>query len=572
MTTEREKNKNNDGGTQSFVLNKAEVNNTLTDLVLRKELLSAAQKYADELISLENNEAKIHVDELASGVAKFYEKVRKVIDWNDDNVLRRNAIERILKRKLFPKLVSGTFKEDYSYELAKTVTEELIRGGHLANHQIPKSRIDSVSNVLKKYLYTLNYTVKYYGITDLKKGNMLITFLIEIAACEIEEVLVRPVKEYGIIEAMARIMNERIKVIPEDTVDPETKLDLLRVSVQRKLYHLDRNYIVYMYLRRKYPNWRNFSREELEWFAQNIASIKETSEEYINSKIGKKFDEVIVQYSTVFVLFDDALESLRDNPETMVSAISDKNLLLSIMQKKYNDRRSTLKTRLKNSAIFSTLSVILTNFVTFFLIEVPLARLFYEGFNVVATLIDFILPACVMFLLIAFIKPPEEENAQRVLKAGERLLFEGSGNYEAIEVDMEEKGSVFSKLFVNGFFAFSTVILFAFVGFVFYIGQLPMTSVVYDTFTMAMTFYAALEVRRKSKELYVEEKRTFKDFMFDAFTVPLAKVGGFLSSKWREYNVAAIFTNYLVEVPFTAMLNFIELWGNFLKDRKSELD
>lgn len=572
MKIGKEKSKNSESGPQSFVIGGANGDNISTDLVLRKELLSATQRYSEELISLQNNEAKIHVDELASGVAKFYEKVRKVIDWNDDNVLRRNAIERILKRKLFPKLVSGAFSEDYSYELAKTVTEELIRGGHLPNHQIPKSRIDSVSNVLKKYLYTLNYTVKYYGITDLKKGNMLITFIIEIAACEIEEVLVRPVKEYGVIEAMARIMNERIKVVPEDTVDPETKLDLLRVSVQRRLYHLDRNYIIYMYLRRKYPNWGSFSREELEWFAQNIASIKDTSEEYINSKISKKFDEVIIQYSTVFILFDDALESLKDNPESMVSAVSDKNLLLSIMQNKYDARRSTLKTRLKNSAIFSTLSVILTNFVTFFLLEVPCAKLFYEGFNTVATLIDFILPAFVMFLLIAFIKPPEEENVNRVLKAAERLLFEGSGNYEAIEVNMEEKGSAFSNFFVNIFFAFSTIVLFAFVAFVFYIGQLPITSVIYDTLTMAMTFYAALEVRRKSKELYVEEKRTFKDLMFDAFTVPLAKVGGFLSSKWREYNVAAIFTNYLVEIPFTAMLNFIELWGNFLKERKSELD
>lgn len=256
----------------------------------------------------------------------------------------------------------------------------------------------------------------------------------------------------------------------------------------------------------------------------------------------------------------------------MVSAVSDKNLLLSIMQNKYDARRSTLKTRLKNSAIFSTLSVILTNFVTFFLLEVPCAKLFYEGFNTIATLIDFILPAFVMFLLIAFIKPPEEENVNRVLKASEKLLFEGSGNYEAIEVNLEEKGSAFSKFFVNGLFLFSTIVLFAFVAFVFYIGQLPITSVIYDTFTMAMTFYAALEVRRKSKELYVEEKRTFKDLMFDAFTVPLAKVGGFLSSKWREYNVAAIFTNYLVEIPFTTMLNFIELWGNFLKERKSELD
>jgi len=98
-----------------------------------------------------------------------------------------------------------------------------------------------------------------------------------------------------------------------------------------------------------------------------------------------------------------------------------------------------------------------------------------------------------------------------------------------------------------------------------------MTSVVYDTFTIAVTFSAALAVRNKSKELQVGESGKFGEFLFDIFTVPVAKVGTFLSSKWKEYNVVAIFTNYLVEVPFVAILNFIELWSKFIKERKAEI-
>ena len=138
--------------------------------------------------------------------------------------------------------------------------------------------------------------------------NEVTIFLIEIASCEIEEVLTRPAKEYGIMEVMSKIMNERIKVEPENILKKDAKLDLIRVSVQRKLYHLDDNYIVYMYLRRKYPNWDHFSQEELKEFAQNLESIQKSSEEYINSKICKKFDEIISQYSAVFVLLDDVFD------------------------------------------------------------------------------------------------------------------------------------------------------------------------------------------------------------------------------------------------------------------------
>jgi len=79
-------------------------------------------------------------------------------------------------------------------------------------------------------------------------------------------------------------------------------------------------------------------------------------------------------------------------------------------------------------------------------------------------------------------------------------------------------------------------------------------------------------VRKKSKELQVSNDRKLGEFLFDVFTVPVAKVGGFLSSKWKEYNVVAIFTNYLVEVPLVAILDFTEMWSKFIKERKAEID
>ena len=562
-----DKNKNETDSQKSFVLTE---DTPSPDIPLREEISLVAKYYAQEIIDKQEKESKIHIDEIASGVAKFYEQIRKIIDWKDDNALRRGAIERILKRRLLPKMITGSFTQDDSLHLAQTMTEELIRGGHLPNHEVPRSRVEVVSDSLNKYLYFLEYSIRSYGITNVKKVNEVTIFLIEIAACEIEEVLTRPAKEYGIMEVMSKIMSERIKVEPENTLKKDAKLDLIRVSVQRKLYHLDDNYIVYMYLRRKYPNWDHFSQEELKEFAQNLESIQKSSEEYINSKICKKFDEIISQYSAVFVLLDDVFDDLKDSPKSIEKNINDKSLLLSLITDNYNKRRDTLKRTLRNSAIFSTLSVFLSNWVTFYLIEVPVARLFYEEFNLLATIVDFLLPALVMFLLVIFIKPPKEDNLDKVLKASEDLLYDHP-KYEIYEIKLEENTSPVGKLVISSFYIISTILLFVGIGFLFYVAKLPMTSVVYDTFTIAVTFSAALAVRNKSKELQVGESGKFGEFLFDIFTVPVAKVGTFLSSKWKEYNVVAIFTNYLVEVPFVAILNFIELWSKFIKERKAEI-
>jgi hypothetical protein len=158
MNMKRNKEENKEELSESFVVNSENVHE---DIPLREEVTYVANIYAKEMSRNQQTDGpKIHVDEIASGVAKFYEKIRKIIDWKDDNALRRGAIERILKRRLLPKMVTGVFKEEDTFQLAKTMTEELIRGGHLPNDEIPESRVPVVAECLKKYLYFLKYSIK----------------------------------------------------------------------------------------------------------------------------------------------------------------------------------------------------------------------------------------------------------------------------------------------------------------------------------------------------------------------------------------------------------------------------
>jgi len=48
----------------------------------------------------EENTLTIHVDEVASKMTSFYEKIRGVIDYRGEHLLKKTAIERKLKRRL----------------------------------------------------------------------------------------------------------------------------------------------------------------------------------------------------------------------------------------------------------------------------------------------------------------------------------------------------------------------------------------------------------------------------------------------------------------------------------------
>jgi hypothetical protein len=60
------------------------------------------QIYQQEHKSLQSKEGVscIHVDEVASRVASFYERIKGVVDWQEEHLLRKRAIERTLKRRI----------------------------------------------------------------------------------------------------------------------------------------------------------------------------------------------------------------------------------------------------------------------------------------------------------------------------------------------------------------------------------------------------------------------------------------------------------------------------------------
>lgn len=539
------------------------------DGLLNDEIKMLADDYSQALIKSKENYTPIHVDEIASNVARFYEKIRKVIDWKDDNALRRGAIERILKRILFPKLVGFSMQNFNSDALAEDITTEIIRSGHLPNHTVPVERIGIVSHSLHKYLCFLEYISNYKSF-EIKQKTNAATFVLELAACEIEEILVNPVKEKGLIRAMTEILNQRISVSPSNFLNSEEKLKHIKISVQRTLYDLDDKYIIYQILKEKYPNWHNLDDESIAEISKYLPSIEKNFHAKINTPINRKFDFIAEKVDTVFMLLDDVLEGLKEKPKEITSTLENKEEFTKLLTDSYDRRFKTLKRRLFNLAIFSTLSVFLSNFVTFYIIEVPLARLFYEGFNLFAAIVDFLLPTLVMFFLVFIIRPPKEDNLKKVISASLRFLYKDEGK-EHYQINIDNKKLTVFNIFMTLIYIITAVSVFGGMAYIFYISQLPITSVIFDTFTIALNVFAAVVIRNQSRELNIEDERGFLDFILDVITVPIAKVGSVLARKWKEYNIVAIFFNFVIETPLAAVLDFIQGWSEYIKERRSEL-
>jgi len=477
--------------------------------------------YYQELVRLKQKYTPVHVDEVASYLAKFYEKIRKIIDWKDDNALRRGAIERILKRILFPKL-SGFMIGDLKPEkLAETITIELVRGGHLPNDAIPHERIAIVAQALEKYMYFLEFASSYKPFEIKQKINFT-TFVLEIAACEIEEILTHPTKEYELIRAMTKILEERIKVYPQEALSLQEKQKQIYIATLRTLYDLDDNFIIYQLLKRRYQNWTNLSPQQAKEIAPKLPAIWKNIQLEINQPITRKFEMVAEQIDVVFVLLDDILEELKETPQEIKDVFENKKKFIQKLTQAYKKRYQTLKTRLFRLAIFSTLSVFLSNWFTFYLIEVPMANLFYEGFNLFTAIVDFLIPTAVMFFLVSIIRPPKKDNLNKVIAAALGFVYQDE-KQEQYQIRLQTRRFSLFKIIMSLLYLLAMAFAFSGIAFVFYIAKLPMTSVIFDTFTIALTVFAAVVIKNKAKELNIYEHTSLHDFLLDIVAVPVAK-------------------------------------------------
>ena len=196
-----------------------------------RKLIEGYQSW-QQSTQMKEGTATVHVDEVASKVAAFYEKMRGVVDWKEEHLFRKTAVERALKRRIL-------FKRN-GEQIAGALVYELIRGGHFPNDKIPESKIEEVQKSIDKYIFILN------NAPPSKKEKMtsrLYDWLIEIAACEVEEILAPPLKEKSLLNYATELIAERTVirggVVTFGGIGEEEKNTQIYIALQRTIFNFD---------------------------------------------------------------------------------------------------------------------------------------------------------------------------------------------------------------------------------------------------------------------------------------------------------------------------------------------
>jgi hypothetical protein len=184
---------------------------------------------------------------------------------------------------------------------------------------------------------------------------------------------------------------------------------------------------------------------------------------------------------------------------------------------------------------------------------------------------DVLIPTLLMFLLVASVKRPSKKNLNLVTMETMKIAYKKELS-DTYEIKMSRKKGPVIKTVLSLVYVLSAFITFYGIYWVLNHFGFHIESIIIDIIFIAVILFAGTAVSKRAQELTMEnEKEGFISFLSDVFFLPMQGLGRWISNKWKRYNALAALFNALIDMPFSAFVEFLEKWRYFIKERKEEI-
>ncbi|MEX1061945.1 MAG: hypothetical protein WEC39_02465 [Patescibacteria group bacterium] len=493
---------------------------------------------------------RLKVSAAVSTLASAYEKFRQAMEYNEPHLLRRAATERILGRRL---------RADSNTNLvAAGLVNELIRGRYLQNDFYPESLVGEIDKVVEKYRQVLH-------AKNLSPSDNAFSFLMRMASAEMEEFLVPPDRDDALKELMMANVKDSLTISDPALTEPQALVQL-RVAIDRSLLKFDRAMLEFNVFELFYPDWKRWGTAHIAEVAGNLDQIRSSVKKILEYPLGGTLTAVVRRYAAPFILLKDALE------RNGSSILQDKLVFARAVAASYEARMGRERKRLATTTIRSLLYIFLTKAVLSFAFELPAEVFIYGSVSLLPFLINFLFPPFFLFLLTLSLNLPGEENEERILEASKAAVFGNGGVFGSLSrVEVKKRGwGTGATLFVTYFLAF--ILIFGGVSYLLAQMDFSPFAIALFLFYTSLVTYFGVRVRELAQELRMAGGReTMGSVAFDFVALPFLQVGKVVSAGLAKFNFLVLFVSLIVEAPIQTLLEFLEEWIRFAREKKEEV-
>lgn len=515
---------------------------------LAKALISAFEKHQPA-----NHERKIAVNPFVSKVASWYEKLRSAMDYQEEEVVLRVTIERILKRRL---LLGGSAKST-----SEPLIRELIWARYLPDEGVAQSSIGKVEESISLYLAFRHEVLKHRKVSE----GIVNEWTYHLLSSEIEEILKPNPEEDNIANFMFQLLSKNVQ-ISDDT--EETRNAQVYIAVRKAFARDDIAFLRYhMFLQifgRLTPN--NLQDIALRFDSGYKEIIKQL--EYPRKE---KIHAYIKRNAPPFFILQDVFREKKGNIGAFIENSEDfKKAIFSACSRRYN----SIANKVRRAIIRSVLFILLTKLIFAFLVEGTYERIVYGKVLWGSIALNTGIPPLLMVVVGFFIRTPGGENSKRIYSYIERILTEENpelGNPIVVKKAPDRSRpfltAIFTILWLGAFFLSFGAIIYVLTKLDF-----SVVSQFIFLFFLAIVSFLTYRISTTAHMYDLGERQTIFTPIVDFLFLPVVRVGRHLTEGIAQINILLFLFDFLIETPFKELIAFFEQWFYFLHSKREELE
>jgi hypothetical protein len=466
-------------------------------------------------------------------LASAYEKARNALEYRANNLVRRAAIERILRRRMFLDKNPET--------LASDLLTELKWARYLSGEETKATKKPELSKILEKY-------TSYNGHVIPPE------WIVKIASAEIEE-------HFNLNRDYNQFTFFTFQTVKQKITIPDENLDLLVYFAVDKIFAgSDDEQIAYHIISLAGSSIDSLKLEE-GWKLFNSAKV---------SKLVPRINKFVRRQMPPLVLLRDIYFS---SPNNFRVIIENREKFLIRAKDVLKNQLEQMSGKISTAGIRSVLYVFLTKMVLAFGLEIPYEIFFYGQLNKLPLIINIVFPPLLMWITTMQIKVP-------TIKERETLVLRTWDIVENFDMLKNEDDTLTANSFESrasfAYYFFSTLYSIFFVGIfvlIFYvlglIGFRFFSKLIFIFFLTIIAFFA-YRISQIAKVYSWKKQSKESSSLIDMIFLPILTIGSLLSQGLSKLNFLAFAFDFILEAPFKLILGFVDDWVQFLSMKKEE--
>ncbi len=500
----------------------------------------------------------IKVSEVLGTIALLYEKIRNVVEYKGEHVIRRNAIERILKRLLWERSTSDPNR------IASNLLRELIWARYLPNDSVPKSKTHQIAKIISKYITLLNLLLAKETFTS---DSDIKNWIWGVASAEIEEALDPSFRE-PYVEFMYEWFTNNFDWQNVNLTNHEKQLQIY-LAIHRALAKSDIEIMRYHLLVKEVPDWPEANEITTRNISDNFFKLHQEIEKHINFPEATLLYRVIQKQIAPFEVFRALVNQEASDVEAILKDREKFDIKVrEICQRKYKQIQSKVNTGIIRSILY----IFITKVIFALLIEIPYEAWVFGHIRYLPIGINVIIPPSMMFLIGMTIRAPGDKNTVRILEKLHQIVYSTPlASKSKFSLVRSKPGRILGRLFAT---TYLILFILVFGGITYLLLLLDFSWVGVGVFFafLSLVLLFGFRVRYAATELRVtSDKESIFEYLFNHLTLPFLSTGVVLSRGLAKLNVFTLILDFLIETPLKTIIEIIEEWTSFMREKREEV-